>query len=92
MTTFQKTNEINLLLKRTQLLAKEPRLDPWLAKILISELVWGKKQLPRSDAKPILTVLAYEQAFHAHLSDSSGDFSSGNSLIFTIAAFLSNGG
>ncbi|KAH1009591.1 hypothetical protein HUJ04_001923 [Dendroctonus ponderosae] len=82
MTTFQKTNEINLLLKRTQLLDKEPRLDPCLAKILISELVWGKKQLPRSDAKPILTILAYEQAFHAHLSDSSGEFSSESKSFF----------
>ncbi|XP_066247676.1 28S rRNA (cytosine-C(5))-methyltransferase [Euwallacea similis] len=75
-TTLKKSKELDLLLKRTHLLEKESRLNPWLARVLISELLWGKKQLPISDAKPILTVLAYEQAFHAHLSDTSVESSS----------------
>ncbi|XP_050305093.1 28S rRNA (cytosine-C(5))-methyltransferase [Anthonomus grandis grandis] len=71
---FQKSQELELLFKRTKLLEKESRLDPWLAKILISELLWGKKQLPQCEAKPVLTILGYEQAFKAHLSDSTDDF------------------
>ncbi|CAG9766044.1 unnamed protein product [Ceutorhynchus assimilis] len=72
-TSFQKSNEIDLLLKRTKLLDIETRLDSWLAKILISELMWGKGQLPNSGAKPIQTILSYEQAFRAHLSDTFKD-------------------
>lgn len=80
------------MLKRTKLLEKENRLDPWLAKILISELLWGKKQLPKSEAKPILTILAYEQAFHAHLSDSSRDSFPGNSILtYLFSVSLKNG-
>ncbi|XP_066146187.1 28S rRNA (cytosine-C(5))-methyltransferase [Euwallacea fornicatus] len=71
VTTLKKSKELDLLLKRTHLLEKESRLNPWLARVLISELLWGKKQLPKNDAKPILTVLAYEQVFRAHLSDNS---------------------
>lgn len=81
-TTLQRSNELNLLLKRTHLLEKESRFDPWLARVLISELVWGKKQLPKSDAKPIVTVLGYEQAFHAHLSDTSVDISPGKVMFY----------
>lgn len=37
----------------------ETRFDPWLARILITELLWGKKRLA-GDAKPIQTILSYE--------------------------------
>lgn len=70
-TLFQKTDEIETLLKRSQLLVKEPKLNPWLAKILIIELLWGKKKLP-GQSKPEDTIRAYEQIFKAHLSDDSG--------------------
>lgn len=68
--TFQRTTEIEKLLKKSKLLTKEPRLDPWLTKILITELLWGKKRLP-GKSKPVQTVLAYEQILKAHLSDVS---------------------
>ncbi|KAJ8920273.1 hypothetical protein NQ315_011934 [Exocentrus adspersus] len=67
-TLFQRSDVVENLLKRSQLLVKEPRSDPWLTKILIVELLWGKKCLPGS-SKPEQTVLAYEQIFKAHISD-----------------------
>ncbi|XP_056633844.1 28S rRNA (cytosine-C(5))-methyltransferase [Diorhabda sublineata] len=68
-TLFQKSEEIEILLKRSQLLIKEIKFDPWLAKILIVELLWGKKHLP-GQSRPENTIRAYEQIFKAHLSDS----------------------
>nr|XP_023030251.1 probable 28S rRNA (cytosine-C(5))-methyltransferase [Leptinotarsa decemlineata] len=67
-TLFQKTEELDTILKRSQFLTKESRLDIWLAKILIVELIWGRKTLP-GQSKPESTVRAYEQIFKAHLSD-----------------------
>ncbi|KAG5883733.1 hypothetical protein JTB14_024234 [Gonioctena quinquepunctata] len=67
-TLFQKSEEIETILKRSQFLTKESRLDVWLAKILIVELLWGRKKLP-GQSKPESTVRAYEQIFKAHLSD-----------------------
>ncbi|CAG9829844.1 unnamed protein product [Diabrotica balteata] len=68
-TLFQKYEEIETLLKRSQLLIKETKLNPWLAKVLIVELLWGKTYLP-GQSKPENTIRAYEQIFKAHLSDS----------------------
>lgn len=51
---------LNLLIEKSGILAKEERLDPWLAKILITELLWGKKHLG-GDSKPVKTVLSYKQ-------------------------------
>lgn len=49
----------------------EPRLQPWLAKVLITELLWGKEALS-SECKPVQTILAYEQRFREELSNISG--------------------
>ncbi|CAG9819181.1 unnamed protein product [Phaedon cochleariae] len=67
-TLYQRQGEIDRLLKRSQFLEKEPRSDIWLSKILIVELLWGRKTLP-GQSKPENTVRAYEQIFKAHLSD-----------------------
>uniref|UniRef100_A0A6P7GQY4 Probable 28S rRNA (Cytosine-C(5))-methyltransferase n=1 Tax=Diabrotica virgifera virgifera TaxID=50390 RepID=A0A6P7GQY4_DIAVI len=69
-TLFQKLREIETLLKRSQLLIKETKFNPWLAKVLIVELLWGKTYLP-GQSKPENTIRAYEQIFKAHLSDST---------------------
>ncbi|KAJ8980768.1 hypothetical protein NQ317_016017 [Molorchus minor] len=61
-TLFQRHNEIESLLKRSQFFAKEPRADPWLIKILMVELLWGRNRLP-GISRPEKTVLAYEQIF-----------------------------
>lgn len=47
---------------------KESRFDSWLAKVLIVELLWGKKRLS-GQSKPVQTILGYEQILKAHLSD-----------------------
>lgn len=56
--TLQFNRQLDELFQRTQILTKEPRLDSWLAKVLITELLWGKQHLPGS-SKPIQTILAY---------------------------------
>lgn len=67
-TLVQKSNEIEILLKRSKILEKESRCDPWLIKILIIELLWGKGVLP-GQSKPENAVRGYEQIFKAHLTD-----------------------
>ncbi|CAG9861893.1 unnamed protein product [Phyllotreta striolata] len=67
---YQKSDEIDMLLKRSQLLEQQAGLNPWLAKILLVELLWGKKRLP-GQSRPETTIQAYEQIFKAHLSDTA---------------------
>jgi len=38
-----------------------------LAKILITELIWGKKRLG-GDAKPVQTIMKYQEKFNSILS------------------------
>ncbi|XP_015190481.1 PREDICTED: probable 28S rRNA (cytosine-C(5))-methyltransferase [Polistes dominula] len=57
--TLQKSDQLNQLIIATKILINEPRFDPWLARVLITELIWGKKRLT-SNAKPIETLLNYE--------------------------------
>lgn len=45
----------------------EPRLDPWLARILITELLWGKETL-KTECKPAQTILNYEKQLRDELS------------------------
>ncbi|KAK1124747.1 hypothetical protein K0M31_006109 [Melipona bicolor] len=66
--TLAKERQLNYLLKKTNILINEPRLDPWLAKILVTELLWGKKTL-KAECKPIQTVLAYEQKLREELNN-----------------------
>lgn len=58
MNTLRAFSQLNQLLENTKILVEQPRLDPWLARVLITELLWGKKKL-QSEAKPIQTILAY---------------------------------
>uniref|UniRef100_A0A6E8WCJ7 SAM-dependent MTase RsmB/NOP-type domain-containing protein n=1 Tax=Anopheles coluzzii TaxID=1518534 RepID=A0A6E8WCJ7_ANOCL len=46
------------------LAAKEPRLNPWLAKVLISELLFGSGRLV-GNSLPVECVLQYEQQVHS---------------------------
>ncbi|XP_012282913.1 probable 28S rRNA (cytosine-C(5))-methyltransferase [Orussus abietinus] len=57
--TLQKELRLDYVLRKTQILFKEPRLDPWLARILITELF--RKSVKPSECKPIKTILAYEK-------------------------------
>lgn len=66
--TLQAGAQLDLLLQRTQILVEQPRLDPWLARVLITELLWGKKQLI-SQAKPIQTILSYADLLRKELKN-----------------------
>lgn len=66
--TLQRSDEIDNLLKRSQILEKEQGLNPWLARILITELLWRKKHLA-GESKPVKTLLAYKQILSAHLAE-----------------------
>ncbi|XP_053997732.1 28S rRNA (cytosine-C(5))-methyltransferase [Hylaeus anthracinus] len=70
LNTLQKEAQLNYLIIETGILAKESRLDPWLAKILITELLWGKKAL-NAKCKPVNTILSYEEQLHKALQNCS---------------------
>ncbi|XP_068966319.1 28S rRNA (cytosine-C(5))-methyltransferase [Bombus flavifrons] len=70
LNTLQREEQLDHLIKKTNILVNEPRLQPWLAKILITELLWGKKAL-KTECKPAQTILAYEQKFREELSNIS---------------------
>ncbi|XP_043498801.1 28S rRNA (cytosine-C(5))-methyltransferase [Polistes fuscatus] len=59
LNTLQKSDQLNQLIIATKILINEPRFDPWLARILITELIWGKQRLT-GNSKPVETVLNYE--------------------------------
>ncbi|XP_066584129.1 28S rRNA (cytosine-C(5))-methyltransferase [Prorops nasuta] len=61
LNTLKRGQELDYLLRKTGILINEPRLDPWLARVLITELLWGKQKL-LADCKPINTILSYEKA------------------------------
>jgi putative methyltransferase len=56
---LQALPQLDQLISKTEILTEQPRLDPWLARVLITELLWGKKCLG-SNSKPIVTLLSYE--------------------------------
>ncbi|XP_011702936.1 PREDICTED: probable 28S rRNA (cytosine-C(5))-methyltransferase [Wasmannia auropunctata] len=57
--TLQALSQLDQLLDKTQILTEQPRLNPWLARVLITELLWRKGCL-KSHSKPVLTILTYE--------------------------------
>lgn len=65
----QQADHLQELFEQSELLVKEDRLNPWLAKILVTELLWGKKHLV-SKCKPVETVLRYESILKSHQNDS----------------------
>ncbi|KAH0552412.1 hypothetical protein KQX54_009645 [Cotesia glomerata] len=71
-TALQNSSQLTELLEKTEILKKQPRLDQWLARILITELIWGKKSL-QSEAKPVLTIRNYENQLRDALKNTSND-------------------
>ncbi|CAK9799323.1 28S rRNA (cytosine-C(5))-methyltransferase [Anthophora quadrimaculata] len=63
---LQKKAQLDHLIRKTNLMVNEPHLDVWLAKALISELLWGKKTL-KTDCKPVKTILSYEKQLRKEL-------------------------
>ncbi|KAL7288987.1 hypothetical protein TKK_0016945 [Trichogramma kaykai] len=58
--TLRHSKELQYILDYSKILIENPRFDPWLARVLITELLWGKKVL-KSEAIPIVTVLSYKE-------------------------------
>lgn len=63
--TIKHFTSIDTIIEQSQLLEKENRLDPWLARILITEMLWRGKQLPLQ-AKPLQTVNSYYDILKQH--------------------------
>ncbi|KAJ8722909.1 hypothetical protein PYW07_004089 [Mythimna separata] len=70
--TIKHASDIDKIFENCKILEKESRLDPWLAKILTAELLFGKKSLP-GKSKPEQTVLSYKDQFEKYTSDHQDD-------------------
>lgn len=75
--------DINKLFEFTGLLENEPRLDPWLAKVLVAELLFGKKCLP-GKSKPEQTILSYKDKFEEYASQHQDHFKNEGKYIFIL--------
>ncbi|XP_022819293.1 probable 28S rRNA (cytosine-C(5))-methyltransferase [Spodoptera litura] len=71
--TIKHASHINKIFENCKILENESRLDPWLAKILTAELLFGKKALP-GKSKPEQTVLSYKDQFEKFSSEHKDDF------------------
>ncbi|KAF2905767.1 hypothetical protein ILUMI_00410 [Ignelater luminosus] len=63
--TIKHFTSIETIIEQSQLLEKENRLEPWLARILIMEMLWRGKQLPLQ-AKPLQTINSYYDILKQH--------------------------
>ncbi|XP_026742575.1 probable 28S rRNA (cytosine-C(5))-methyltransferase [Trichoplusia ni] len=70
--TIKHAGDIDKIFENSKILENETRLDPWLAKILTAELLFGKKALP-GKSKPEQTVLSYKDQFEKYISDHQDD-------------------
>lgn len=70
--TVRHGDQLNQLIRKTQILFKEQRLDPWLTRVLITELIWGKQCL-KSESKPIQTVLSYQKELREEMKNITED-------------------
>lgn len=58
--------QLEEVIKKTDIFEKEKFLNPWLGRILISELLFGRKQLI-GQSKPVQCVLSYQEALEKAL-------------------------
>lgn len=70
--TIKHSDVINKIFESCDILQNEIRLDPWLAKILTAELLYGKKVLP-GKSKPEQTISSYKENFEKYLSEHQDD-------------------
>lgn len=59
--------QLEEIIKKTEIFEKEKFLNPWLGRVLISELLFGRKQLI-GQSKPVQCVLSYHEALEQALS------------------------
>ena len=72
LNTVRHGDQLNQLIRKTQILFKEQRLDPWLTRVLITELIWGKQSL-KSESKPVQTILSYEKELREEVKNITED-------------------
>ena len=65
---LQNEDILDKLINKSKILIKEQKLDPWLVRILITELLFGKKRLS-AISKSIQTVLSYHDVLLAALKE-----------------------
>ncbi|CAH2074518.1 unnamed protein product, partial [Iphiclides podalirius] len=70
--TIKHAAHIDKIFECSGLLTKESRFDPWLAKVLTAELLFGKKSLP-GKSKPEQTILSYKEHFEKYIAEHEGD-------------------
>ncbi|XP_052753734.1 28S rRNA (cytosine-C(5))-methyltransferase [Galleria mellonella] len=70
--TIKHAADIDKIFNSCSILENESRLDPWLAKVLTAELLFGKKTLP-GKSKPEQTVLSYKDQFEKYATDHQDD-------------------
>ncbi|GBP26151.1 hypothetical protein EVAR_74913_1 [Eumeta japonica] len=71
--TIKHAVDIEKIFDSTGILKSEPRLDPWIAKVLTTELLFGKKYLP-GKSKPEQTILLYKEKFEKFTAQHQGIF------------------
>lgn len=59
---------IDAMLEQSQILEKETRLDKYLCYVLVTELMFGAKQL-NGESKPVTCVRSYEDRFKEILDE-----------------------
>ncbi|XP_063359881.1 28S rRNA (cytosine-C(5))-methyltransferase [Cydia amplana] len=70
--TIKHAADIDKMFESSGLITNEPRLDPWLAKVLTTELLFGKKALP-GKSKPEQTIRSYKEKFEKYTADHPED-------------------
>lgn len=79
--TIKHAADIDKIFEITNIIKNESRLDPWLAKVLTAELLFGKKSLP-GKSKPELTILSYKEQFDKYTSEHQDDLKDEGKYIF----------
>lgn len=65
-------NDLNEILEKIDLLKIEKRLDPWLAKAFLTEILWGKRKL-LGDGPLSKSILSYENECRSILGHTDRD-------------------
>ncbi|XP_011564289.3 28S rRNA (cytosine-C(5))-methyltransferase [Plutella xylostella] len=70
--TIKHSSYIDKIFGKCNILVNEPRLDPWLARVLTSELLFGKKELP-GKSKPEQLINSYKEQFESYKAEHQED-------------------
>lgn len=85
--TIKHAADIEKIFDSCGILVNESRLDPWLAKVLTTELLFGKKALP-GKSKPEQTILSYKEQFEKFTSDLQDDMTSKGNIYFSFTDII----